>query len=72
MRGRGFLRRRSRRGGSVDIKKGIDEGSEVGYGVGRLLGRNRGTGDENGISVRLRVNVWNTCMRSGGGELLGG
>ena len=24
--------------GGVDVTKGIDEGSEVGYGVGRLLG----------------------------------
>ena len=26
---------------------------------------------ENGPSVRMRVNVWNTCLRSVGGGLLG-
>ena len=37
-RGCFLVRRRSRRVGSVDVTKGIYEGSEVGYGVGRLLG----------------------------------
>ena len=72
LRGCFLIRRRSRIGGSVDVTKGIYEGSEVGYCVGRLLGQNRGTDDENGISVRLKVNAWNTFLRSGCGRLLGG
>ena len=45
------------RGGSVAVIKGRYEGSEVGAGVGRLLGQIRGTDDETGPSVRLRGNV---------------
>ena len=37
-RGCFLVRRRSRIGGSFDVTKGIYEGSEVGYCVGRLLG----------------------------------
>ena len=30
------------------------------------------TDDETGPSIRLRVNVWNKCLRSGGGGLIVG
>ena len=50
------------------FKKRIDEGYEVGYGLGRF----RGTDDETVPSVRMRGNMWNNCMGSGGDEILGG
>ena len=31
-----------------------------------------GPDDETGTSIRLRGNVWNACLRSGGGGILGG
>ena len=59
-------------GGRGSRTKERDEGSEVGAGVGKLLGLNRGTDDENVPSVRLMVNLLNTCLRSGDGGLFGG
>ena len=50
----------------------VDEGSEVGAGFGRLLRWNRGTDYETVPSVKLREDLWNTCLISGGGGLLGG
>ena len=36
------------------------------------MGRFRGTDDETVPSVRMRGNMWNNCMGSGGDEILGG
>ena len=54
-----------REGGFLIGKKVRDKGSEVGAGVGRLLGKNMGTDYETGPSVRIRENMWNTCLRLG-------
>ena len=54
------------------MKKGIYEGSEIGSDIGRLLELKRGNDDETGPSIRLRVNVWNKCLRSGVGGMIGG
>ena len=54
---------KSRRGESDSVTKWRDKDSEVGSGVGRLIGCNRGTYDESGPSVRMRGNVWNNCLR---------
>ena len=59
-------------GGGVSITNGRYEGSEVVVGVDKLLGKNRLTDDENGTSVSMRGNVWNTCRMLEGGGLLGG
>ena len=48
-----------------------EEGSEVRSGVGRLIVWNKGTDDETGSSVSLRKNMWNACLKSGGGVILG-
>ena len=50
--------------------KGISEFSVVGFGVGRLIGWNRVTGDENGLSVGMRENLRNTYLKSEGGGLV--